>query len=309
MSTTIQVSGCRFITDPSTWVGDSTFFKALFSGQWGDKQDDGSYFIDADADLFKYILYYLRCGLLPVFYDRTDGHNHVLYSTLLEEARFFGIDRLEKWLSEKKYLEALKIVHSVVGTDKLNKLATTVNGDVEIVCHPTWKKIRVYYCPDERLQFYEIESNPNGKMTLLDYRDQILKPIVKPWIQRGEDFVLEEDGDSGHGTSKNNIVRKWKEENGLESCFNHPSSPDLAPIENCWQPTKDERRKYPHWDEPTTRSSYTKPGEIRLPNNSLIGALEACPGRLKDVRDSGGQFAAQEWIIDDIDENTYYRYL
>jgi hypothetical protein len=59
----------------------------------------------------------------------------IVYSALLEEARFFGIDRLEKWLSEKKYLEAVKIVYSVAETDNLNKLATTVNGDVEIVYH------------------------------------------------------------------------------------------------------------------------------------------------------------------------------
>ena len=45
-------------------------------------------------------------------------------------------------------------------------------------------------------------------MTLSDYRDQILNPIVKPWIQRGDDFVLEEDGDFGHGTGKSNIIRK-----------------------------------------------------------------------------------------------------
>jgi len=155
MSTTILVGGCRFITDPSTWVGESAFFKALISGQFGDKQDNGSFFVDADADLFKHILRYLRRGLLPVFYDRVNGHDHVLYSALLEEARFFGIDRLEKWLSEKKYLEAVKIVHSVAETDNLNKLATTVNGDMEIVYHPAWKKVRVYHCPDERPDHYD----------------------------------------------------------------------------------------------------------------------------------------------------------
>ena len=40
------------------------------------------------------------------------------------------------------------------------------------------------------------------------YIDQILKPVVKPWLDRGYDFCLEEDSNSGHGTSKNNIVRK-----------------------------------------------------------------------------------------------------
>ena len=82
------------------------------------------------------------------------------------------------------------------------------------------------------IMFYDISSNTNGKMTLQDYRDQILDPIIKLWIQRGDDFALEEDGDSGHGTGKNNIVRKWKEENQLEYYFNCANSPDLSPIEN-----------------------------------------------------------------------------
>jgi hypothetical protein len=42
----------------------------------------------------------------------------------------------------------------VAETDNLNKLATTVNGNVEIVYHPVWKKVRVYYCPDERPNHY-----------------------------------------------------------------------------------------------------------------------------------------------------------
>lgn len=43
------------------------------------------------------------------------------------------------------------------------------------------------------------------------YIDQILEPIVKPWIDK-QDFVIEEDGDSGHGPGKSNIVRTWKQE-------------------------------------------------------------------------------------------------
>jgi hypothetical protein len=44
-------------------------------------------------------------------------------------------------------------------------------------------------------------------------------------------FVLEEDGDSGHGTGPKNIVRTWKQENKLNYYFNCASSPDLFPIE------------------------------------------------------------------------------
>jgi hypothetical protein len=103
------------------------------------------------------------------------------------------------------------------------------------------------------IYFYNVPGNTNGKMSLQVYRDQILEPIVKPWLESGQDFVLEEDGDSGHGTGKSNIVRTWKQKHGLKSYFNCSSSPDLSPIENCWLPPKAYCRKYPHWNDATTR--------------------------------------------------------
>ena len=92
------------------------------------------------------------------------------------------------------------------------------------------------------------------------YIDLILEPVVKPWLQdvqagRIKPFILEEDGDSGHGGGKQgNIVRRWKTENGLKHYFNCPGSPDLAPIENCWQAPKQALRKVPHWDEVSMRA-------------------------------------------------------
>ncbi|KAF2179332.1 hypothetical protein K469DRAFT_596295, partial [Zopfia rhizophila CBS 207.26] len=89
------------------------------------------------------------------------------------------------------------------------------------------------------LYFYNVPSNRTGKMSLM----------FKPWIDRGDGFVLEEDNDSGHGTGNSNIVRTWKQKNGLESYFNCSNSPDLSPIENCWQPPKQYLKRFPHWDE------------------------------------------------------------
>jgi len=58
------------------------------------------------------------------------------------------------------------------------------------------------------IYFYDVPGNTNGKLTLKVYLEQILKPIVKPWIDSHPRFVLEEDGDSGHGTGSKNIVRQ-----------------------------------------------------------------------------------------------------
>jgi hypothetical protein len=79
MYTTIKTSQHSFVTDPEMWLGQSIYFKKLFSGNWANKQEDGSYLIEADAHIFKYILRYLRTGVLPVFYDREKGHDFALY--------------------------------------------------------------------------------------------------------------------------------------------------------------------------------------------------------------------------------------
>jgi hypothetical protein len=91
------------------------------------------------------------------------------------------------------------------------------------------------------LVFYDVPTNTNGKMSHLVYRDVILSGIVAQWLARGDKFVLEEDGDSGHGggnSAKGNIVKEWKKEHGLKHFFNTPGSPDLSPIENCWRAVK-----------------------------------------------------------------------
>lgn len=58
------------------------------------------------------------------------------------------------------------------------------------------------------LTYYKILGNTNGNMSLQVYINQILEPMIKPWLMEKQDFVLEEDGDSGHSKAKNrNIVR------------------------------------------------------------------------------------------------------
>ena len=122
--------------------------------------------------------------------------------------------------------------------------------------HHVWAAVGQDFKSD--LTFYDVPGNTNGKMPLAVYRDKILEPVVKPWILQARNglidpFVFEEDGDTGHGTGKNNIVRSWKAENKLDSYFNCPSSPDLSPIEKCWQAPKQYLRRIPHWDDDTTK--------------------------------------------------------
>ncbi|KAF2026267.1 hypothetical protein EK21DRAFT_115950 [Setomelanomma holmii] len=138
------------------------------------------------------------------------------------------------------------------------------------------------------LTFYEIKSNTNSKMTQPVYIDQIFEPVVKPWLERGDDFVLEEDGDSGYGLGKSNVVRKWKQDNKLEHHFNCHSSPDFAPIENCWQPPKQYVKKFPHWDENNTRELALE-GWEKVTQKLINERVETMPQRLKDCIGMEGQ--------------------
>jgi hypothetical protein len=132
---------------------------------------------------------------------------------------------------------------------------------------------------------FHTTNNKNGKMSLSVYRDQIPEPIVKPWLERGDDFVLGEDNDSGHGggaSKRGNIVQSWKKEHNLEHYFNCPCSPDLAPIENCWRPPKQFMARFPHWDEFETREQALEwwqkvsPHFINAQVDSMPRRLQAC---------------------------------
>lgn len=138
------------------------------------------------------------------------------------------------------------------------------------------------------LVFYDIPGNSNGKMTLKGYIEHILEPVVKPWLIDGQDFVLEEDGDSGYGTGAKNIVRTWKEEHSLRSYFNAPASPDLSPIENCWLPPKQHMKKYPHWDDVTTKELINEGWDL-VTQDFINEKVLSMPARLQQVIDLEGK--------------------
>lgn len=127
------------------------------------------------------------------------------------------------------------------------------------------------------------------------YTEEILEKHVKSWLDRGDDFVLEEDRDSGHGIGsksknvKDNIVQNWKKKNGLESYFNMSGSPDLAMIENCWQPMKAHMRKFTHWDEFETYELACEGWYEKVTQEFINKRVLAMPARLQAVIDAKGK--------------------
>jgi len=140
------------------------------------------------------------------------------------------------------------------------------------------------------LIYYEVKD-PQGSITHAAYIKQILEVEVIKWIERGDDFVLEQDGASGHGggpkARKNNPVATWLRNHHVNTYFNCHDSPDFAPIETCWQPPKSFQRKRPHWDKQTLRELLEE-GWTHVNQDYINYLVSTMPQRLKDAKSLNG---------------------
>jgi hypothetical protein len=121
------------------------------------------------------------------------------------------------------------------------------------------------------------------------YIDQILNPIVLPWLVEKQDFLLEEDGDSGHGFGKGtNKVKQWKERHGLKVYQNCAGSPDITPIENSFQVPKEHIRKFTNNNIEGLRELSIE-GWAKLKQETINKRVDEMPQRLQDIIDSKGK--------------------
>jgi hypothetical protein len=106
----LDVSGRKFRTTKAT-LQSCDYFQALLT-RWGDNvQPDGSYYVDADPDIFEHVLNFIRRPqTFPLFWDRETGFDHMLYLKLQAEADFFCLHDLRDWIRAKKYLNAVKVM-------------------------------------------------------------------------------------------------------------------------------------------------------------------------------------------------------
>ena len=71
----LNVGGVKYMTTIQTLIGYDSILKVRFSGKYAIKsQEDGSYFIDRDGELFRFILEYFRTGqlMLPSGWEDSD---------------------------------------------------------------------------------------------------------------------------------------------------------------------------------------------------------------------------------------------
>jgi hypothetical protein len=99
----LDIGGHKFKVSRDTLRAESGLFRRQLSDcfTW-DPEADGSFFLDADPDLFEHLLRFMRRPeVFPLFYDAAKGFDYNLYSRLQAESAYFQIDVLHEWIKNK----------------------------------------------------------------------------------------------------------------------------------------------------------------------------------------------------------------
>jgi hypothetical protein len=161
---TLDIGGRKFKTALDTLrSGSGLFHRQLSENYTWSPQADGSYFMDADPDLFAHLLRFMRRPeVFPLFYTKANGFDYDLYNRLEAEAEYFQMHELHEWIEAKKYLGA---VVTVVGNPIFEYIEDVSSGtlraeETEERHFETYTK-RVYICP-RRIQVHRGRRNKCG---------------------------------------------------------------------------------------------------------------------------------------------------
>ncbi|KAK7937449.1 uncharacterized protein PG986_014317 [Apiospora aurea] len=186
----LQVGECQFTTTLNTLTAESTFFALMFSGDWNNpKTEDGA---------------------ISLFYDAGNHEfDFAQYQALLGEAKFFGIPRLQQWIEQHRYRDAIEVQHnrqvfsSEYAFDSCSLSGST--GTAGSLTHHSYSRgmRKVYICPRE-IDCHRGRPDACGHYC---HAEQVGKPMVfeeepyfkgvvvttsyiwKPDVCLGEDFT------------------------------------------------------------------------------------------------------------------------
>jgi hypothetical protein len=149
---TLNIGGRKIQISPNTLYAESGLFRQRLSDRftWA-PEADGSYFLDADPDLFEHLVRFMRRpNVVPLSYDNVKGYNYDLYNRLEAEADYFQVEVLRAWIKEKKFLKAIVTQTYNPRLQIADELVTRrypVNESEDMYMMPRIKK--GYICPRE----------------------------------------------------------------------------------------------------------------------------------------------------------------
>jgi hypothetical protein len=137
------------------------------------------------------------------------------------------------------------------------------------------------------LVFYTCRA-PHGKLNQKEYI-ALLERTVKPWLDRGDQFILEESAEGEHGPKdNNNVVQKWKKKAGLHYYMNFASGEDVNVAGREWLETTKVRT--PDQARNVIMEAW---GKVR--QEWIDHRVEFLPLRLSEVIQNGGKLSTSPW--------------
>ena len=147
---TLDVGGRLFKVSADVLTAESGLFKRQLSDRftWV-PQADGSYFLDADPEMFEHLLRFMRRpSNFPLFWSKHGGFDYDLYQRLQAEAEYFQVDALYQWLKDKKYKSAVTIyVHAPKVVEATCVPGAFLDGSQSENRHFVKKTRQWYVCP------------------------------------------------------------------------------------------------------------------------------------------------------------------
>ncbi|KAK8058125.1 BTB/POZ fold domain containing protein [Apiospora phragmitis] len=110
----LNVGGQIITAWMKTLTKESAFFDRMFSGDWNNQAyyANGGNFVDADPMLFGDVLAYLRSRTFQLFFNAAAGSfNYLSYQALLGQAKALEIPRLQQWIKQQCFRNAIELHH------------------------------------------------------------------------------------------------------------------------------------------------------------------------------------------------------
>jgi hypothetical protein len=152
----------------------------------------------------------------------------------------------------------------------------------------TWEAER----PHERI----VVPKGNG-MTQKYYTERLLlryiDAIHTARVQNAYPWVLQEDNDPSHGTRKQGLASKLRDTNWIPVIVHPAQSPDLSPIEACWNILKQRVRKRT-WRTLEELKEIVQSEWQRITMDEVRARIAEMPGRCRMLIETGGRAIRSE---------------
>lgn len=144
----------------------------------------------------------------------------------------------------------------------------------------------------ESLLPHEQEVKPKGNAMTQKYYTERLLPIYitaihKARLQDPQSWLLQEDSDPSHGAKREGLAQQLKRANWISNLIHPPQSPDLNPMEACWNILKQRVRRRT-WRTIEELREIIQEEWSRITLQEVRARIVEMPGRCQELVKSGG---------------------